>query len=954
MLFLLLAVLGATVVLAPFVGRVLGRNAGWLLALPLLGAAVIGALAYVSPSAGDVHAETVAWIPSLNVDFALRIDGLSIVFLMLVLLIGAGVLAYSTRYLHQSKPSFYLLMCGFAAAMSTLVLTDNLVVFYIAWEMTTLCSFFLIANGGEKGYAPAIRTLLVTVGGGLLLLTATVIMCITTGSTQLSVVLADETWTQRPGLTTLVALLVAGAAFTKSAQFPFQAWLPDSMVAIAPVSAYLHAAAMVKAGIYLILRYSPMFAGVDAWHIALVTAGLITSLFGAMTAVKQSDLKALLAYSTMSQLGLLVAVVGIGTQEALTAAIVHTIAHAVFKAALFMSIGIVEHETGTRNFHELRNLRVRMPVTQAIVVISAASMAGLPPLAGFVSKEMLLTAGLSAPHKEALVTLVTGGIVVTSIFTFAYSYRYVLGVLGDRRNQLSGTTKTVGEASPSFFAVPAILAAATVAIGLYPQMLNGPVADAVLATTGEFEDPHLALWHGLNLPLALSALVIACGAVLAWRRWAVSAFLDDFRAPITGVEVVESFRSGTIALGERFTAATGTTSQRRHLAAPLLGLVAIGLVGLFTLGDVPEVVGDRYDPADWMLLFIVTIGTASALKARSRVTVAIVVGTVGFGVTLWFYQLGAADVATTQLMVEILTAVVIVMILNRLPDRFPREKRSNILSSGVLAIAVGVVSTLGVLALTGRREKSEAAQWFLREGPIATGGDNIVNVILVEFRAFDTLGELTVLGVAGITVAVMLRSRPLQPRGKARLNKLSAVSSPENNVVFLRSAARVILPLIAIISVVLFFRGHNSSGGGFVAALVGAGGFALLYLMAPSDKAAKVRWPYMTLIGAGITIGAATGLLGYFEGSYLTPLHAYVFGIHLTTALIFDLGVYLAVLGVILAAINLAGIPADDPGEPEDGIAEAGQGDVGLIIDGEHQPIPAGADPVAEDERTNA
>ncbi|WP_018297950.1 DUF4040 family protein [Corynebacterium lubricantis] len=944
MLFILLAVLGITVALAPMITRMLGRNAGWLLAVPLVASAVMGVMSYVSPRSGNVHEESVSWIPSLGVDFAARIDGLSLVFLLLVLIIGAGVLMYSTRYLHEGKASFYMLICGFALAMSALVLTDDLVVFYIAWEMTTLCSFFLIANGGEKGYEPAIRTLLVTVAGGLLLLTATVIMVITTGTTQLSAVIADPVWQENTGLTTAVACLVAGAAFTKSAQFPFQAWLPDSMVAIAPVSAYLHAAAMVKAGIYLILRYSPMFEGIGIWNVLLISSGLFTALFGAMTAVKQNDLKALLAYSTMSQLGLLVAVVGIGTKEALTAAIVHTIAHATFKATLFMSVGIVEHETGTRDFNELRTLRVKMPVTQTIVVISAASMAGIPPLAGFVSKEMLLGAGLSAPFGDATMTLITGAIVVTSIFTFAYSYRYILGVLGNRTGDDKIPVK--GEAAPTFYIIPAILTVVTVLVGLYPQMLNSAVADAALAATGEVLDPHLALWHGFNLPLALSALIIVCGSVLAWRRWAVAAFLSDYRAPVTGIEVVEAFRSGTIAFGARFTAATGTTSQRRHLAAPLLGLVVIGVIGLFTLNDIPAPVGPRYEPADWVLLLIVAVGVASSLKAQSRVTLAIVVGIVGFGTTLWFFNLGAADVATTQLTVEILTVVVMVMILHRLPDRFPRERRSSILSSAVLAVAVGVTSMLAVMALTGRREKTDAAEYYLREGPIATGGDNIVNTILVEFRAFDTLGELTVLGVAGIAVVVLLRARPLRPRAKARLNIFSPVYSARNNSVFLRSASRLVLPLIVVISVVLFFRGHNATGGGFVAALVGAAGFAMLYLMAASDQEAKVKWPYMSLIGSGIFIGAATGLLGYFEGSYLTPLSTYVFGIHLTTSLIFDLGVYLAVLGVILASINLAGIPTDDPGEPEDGAPEAGQGDVGVVVDGKEIAQPA--------ERSNA
>ena len=413
MIFSLLALLGVTVASAPLLSRLLGRNAGWVLALPLIVATIMGVAVY-----DGIHTESVPWIPSLGVDFNVRLDGLSFVFLLLVLVIGAGVLMYSTRYLHHEDSAFYFFITGFAAAMALLVTTDNLFVFYVAWEMTTLCSFFLIGNSGEKGQQPAIRTLLVTVLGGLLLLTATIIMSVSTATLQLSEVIASDYWADNPGTLTVVAMLIAGAAFTKSAQFPFQAWLPDSMVAIAPVSAYLHAAAMVKAGIYLILRYSPLFGEVAIWNILLIVCGLFTAAFGAMTAVTRDDLKELLAYSTMSQLGLLVATVGIGTDAALTAAIVHTIAHACFKAALFMSVGIVEHESGTRLYSELHYVRTKMPVTKTLVVIAATSMAGIPLLFGFVSKEGLIEAALDAPFGDNMNVLITAGVVVTSMFTF--------------------------------------------------------------------------------------------------------------------------------------------------------------------------------------------------------------------------------------------------------------------------------------------------------------------------------------------------------------------------------------------------------------------------------------------------------------------------------------------------------------------------------------------------------
>ncbi len=962
MLFTVLAVLAATVALSPAVTRVLGRNAGWLLALPLLVGAVLGIMAYTRPGSEEgIHTEVWEWMPTIGVDLAVRFDGLSLVFLLLVLFIGAGVLIYSTRYLGKGRhSSFYFFICGFAAAMGLLVLTDDLVVFYIAWELTTLCSFFLIADAGEKGHQPAIRTLLVTVAGGLLLLTATVVMIVTTSTTRISEVLTDPVWAERPGLTTLVAVLVAGAAFTKSAQFPFQAWLPDSMVAIAPVSAYLHAAAMVKAGIYLVLRYSPMLADNGVWTVLLISAGLITAIFGAVTAVKQDDLKALLAYSTMSQLGLLIATVGIGTEEALTAAIVHTIAHACFKACLFMMIGVVEHEAGTRNYSELTTMRLRMPVTKTVVVVAAASMAGIPPLFGFVSKEKIIDAALASDLPSDTLALVTGMIVFTSMFTFAYSARLIIGVWGRRGASTGGvepapqpggstalhSTEPVKEAAASFLFVPALLATITAVLGVAPFLLENPVADAALAASGEQVTPGLALWHGFNTALALSGLIIVVGLVLVILRRELADFLSRFSAPVGGLEIVERLRQGIIDVGAVVGRWTGTTSVRRHLAAPLVGVVLIAVVGVFTLTDLPPVVGERSQPTDWIFVVFILLGVIAAIRAQSRLTVVIVIAVIGFAITLWFYSLGAADVATTQLTVEILTVVVLVLVLNRLPHTFTPDTRRSELWSVVLGLAAGVATVLGVLALTGRREKSDIAEYYLRETEEVSGATNIVNSILVDFRALDTMGELTVLGVAGVSVAALLRFRPLLPVRSKSLDFESPVIGPRENSVFLRAATRLVGPVIIAMSLLLLLRGHYETGGGFVAALVGGGGFALLYLAAPTDREAKIKWSFMGLIGTGVVVGAATGLFGYLEGSFLDPIYFFeVFGISLTSALIFDIGVYLAVVGVILAALNLLGTDAGARHDPPDGdLGDPERSDLGETREHLHSAQTTGAE----------
>ena len=911
MLLIILALLLATVAVSPLATTLLRRNAGWLLAIPLLAAAALGVAVYVPSSSGEPHTESLEWLPTIGAELALRIDGLSLIFLLLVAVIGAGVLIYSTRYLGKGRhTAFYFFICGFAAAMALLVLTDDLMVFYVAWELTTLCSFFLIGDAGQKGHKPAIRTLLVTVFGGLMLLTATIIMAVTTGTMKISAVLTDPVWAERPGLTTLVAVLVAVAAFTKSAQFPFQSWLPDSMVAVAPVSAYLHAAAMVKAGIYLLLRYSPMFSGETVWNVLLITIGLGTALLGAFTAVRRDDLKELLAYSTMSQLGLIVAVIGIGTPTAIAAAVTHTIAHAIFKAALFMSVGIVEHEAGTRSFSELRQLRVNMPVTKTLVALTATSMAGVPLLFGFVSKESLLTAAVEAPLPWTAVTLIVVGLVVTSMFTFAYSFRYIIGVFGGTKKTLvdDPEPRTVDEAAPAFWAVPALLAVATVVFGLVPQLLEEVVADGTLAASGTEHEPHLALWHGFNLPLALSALIIAAGVVLVVYRDVVGAVLRNFHAPIKGTDAVEYLRQGTIDLGSKLvTSPSGTTSMRRHLTAPARGRLVIAVGGMFTLTDHDPVGGGRAHPGDWIYVLIVAIGVGAAVTAKSRLTIVVVISIAGFGTTLWFFGLGAADVATTQLTVEILTVIILVLILRRLPDHFTRDTQRAQVSSIVLAVGVGLAAMLAVLALTGRREKTPVSEYYLREAENVTGGSNIVNTILVEFRALDTLGELTVLGFAGIGIYVLLKKRELLPVRPARLEHRSPVYDAAVNSVFLRMTTRIVGPIVILISLLLFFRGHNETGGGFVAALVGAAGFGLLYLSAPTDRAAKVKWPFLALIGAGVAVGAGVGFVGFLEGSFLAPIQFEFFGTHQSTSLIFDLGVYLAVVGMVLTAINMLG-----------------------------------------------
>ncbi|OLT46220.1 hypothetical protein BJF85_17445 [Saccharomonospora sp. CUA-673] len=528
-------------------------------------------------------------------------------------------------------------------------------------------------------------------------------------------------------------------------------------------------------------------------------------------------------------------------------------------------------------------------------------MAGVPLLLGFISKELMLDAFFEMPGPAWVSALVVAGGVLTSVFTFAYSGRIVLGALAGRSGRL------VPEGAPAFLAVPAIAAAAGLAFGVVPFPLDSWISSAATATIGQEESVYLTLWHGLTPALAASVVVMLVGTALVLARHRVQAVMAPLALPISGLAVVDRLRAGTISLGVVVGGWAGSRSPRLHLAIPPVCLALFALIGVFVLRDLPPVVGEPSRPTDWVLVALVVVGTLGAVLARTRIAAIVVLGVVGFTMTLWYFALGAADVAITQLLVEILTVCVMVLLLRRLPLRFQREKKRPRIVAAVVAVGAGVATTLGVWAFTGRREMSEAAAYYLREGEELTGGANIVNTILVDFRALDTLGELTVLGVAGIAMAVLLHGRRPAPTRSAHLDTSTPLADAAVNSVFVRSITRLLGPVIIALSMILLLRGHQEPGGGFNAALIGGAGFALLYLAAPSDTSARVKWPYMVLIGAGVAIATATGFLGYADGSFLRPLHAELFGMKLTSALVFDVGVYLAVIGVVLAAFNLLG-----------------------------------------------
>ncbi len=930
-LIALLASTLAIVAVTMIATLMMGRAAGWIAAVGLAALAVIvGARVPEVAEPGSAIVESLPWMPTLEIAVRLRLDGLSALFLIIVLGIGAIVMAYSARYLSDRgvhpHTGYFAWMLLFAFAMTGLVLADDLVLLFVFWELTTLCSFFLINRSGRRASAPAVRTFLVTAMGGLALLFAVVLIITRTGSTVVSEALLDPVWQSDPGFTAGIAVLVALAAMTKSAQFPFHMWLPDAMVAPTPVSAYLHAAAMVKAGIYLLLLFSPALAGTVVWQSILVSSGLITAVMGAVFALRRFDLKEIMAYSTVSQLGLIVALIGVGTPSALTTAALYTLAHALFKASLFMVVGIVDQQAGTRDIRLLRGLRGRMPVTFLTTILAGLSMAGMFPLLGFISKEYLLGQLIDSGGPGWLSILLVSTAVIASTATVAYTGRILLG--GFTRYQ--GTERArddldthrmpdiVSEAAPAFWASALLPALLGLALGPGIVWLHPLLGAAGSAAAGESYAATFALWGGITIELALSATIITLGLVVISQRRRLDRVFAHRILPFTAIDIVERVRSGAIALGSRVGDLARTDAQLGHLSTPWILLGGLAVAGLVTAPPLGRVIEPGEPWTDVLLVVLLAITVVPAVLTRSRLTALLLVGGAGFIVALWFFALGAIDVGLTQLLVELLTVVALVLILRRLPAVFHRVARSRQWATAAIAIGAGVLATLATLVFTGRRDISDVGQYFLDEAYVDTGGTNIVNTILVDYRALDTLGELTVIAVAGIVIMGVLRARPLLAERTPDFSRWrgSSLLRSADNTLPIRVVARWAAPVIIVLSVYLLLRGHYEPGGGFISALVGGTGFALAYLGAPSDSRAAVRWPYRGLLSAGVVVGVLTGVGGYLAGSFLRPVR---FDIPLpwggdygfTSALIFDLGVYFAVVAIIVALLNeLGGVRA--------------------------------------------
>lgn len=914
-LFLVLLLAAAAVVLSPVAVFFLDRKAGWPLAALYVAAFAVLARQLDGIHQGQPLTISKPWIRNfagwgVDVNYSFRADSLSAFFALLALGVGAVVFVYSAAYLPKKRgnQSFYLIMSAFMLSVLLLILANDVAVLFISWELVSIGSFLLIARAGSGGEKGAVRTLLLTFSGGLLLLTALALTVALTGSTTLSTIVTSSAWADNPRMTTAIAVIMAFAAFTKAAQLPFHFWLPEAMAAATPVSAFLHAAAVVKAGVYLLMRFSTVFHDNHTWNVLLICVGMTTAVMASLFAIQKTDLKKLTAYSTVSHLGWIVATVGVGTPFALAAAAVHVLAHGMFKSSLFMLIGVIDHQAGTRDVRRLGQLYNRLPFTFVGVVLGALSMAAVPPMLGFVSKEGMLEAFEQAPLPNwgVVVLLLAAG--VGALLTFTYSARLVLGAFVDGPRDMSG----VKEAPVSLWLPAALPSIAALPLVAFVGRLDGPIDALVTAVVPESPEVHLALWHGVSVPLLISVVVLVLGVVGVWQRHRVLALVDGRNfLPRTGNELLNVLVRYCARWGKLVGSMANSYSPSRHLLFPVLTVLALGAVTLFAPGidgmDVgPRVAGiDR--PIDLLPLVIVAFAVTGLVRTTSRLVGVVLLGVAGVGVTLQILALGAPDVALTQFLVELLVVVIMMMVVRYQPRQFHRTSNLRQGLSGLVALAVGVISFAAVMGLIGHHDRPEIAMWYLENGPEITGGDNVVNTILVEFRALDTMGELSVLGMAGVVIAAVTNSMPRHPFRKG--TNPPRFGNEYVNSIPMRQLGRVLIPVLGVLSVFIFMRGHQDPGGGFIAALVAGAAFFIAYLSKPEDvPVLKGRRPAL-LTGVGVVLALISGFIGLAHGSFLYAYHFHIGSEHFSSAMLFDLGVFLSVLGMLSMAINRLGGP---------------------------------------------
>ncbi|MGQ3671378.1 monovalent cation/H+ antiporter subunit A [Xanthobacter sp. TB0136] len=886
---------------------------------------------------GGVELFSVPWVHQIGLNFSFRLDALSLFFAAMILIIGILVIIYARYYLSREDPMgrFYTYLLLFQGAMLGVVLSDNLILLLVFWEMTSLTSFLLIGFWRKKKDARrgARMALVVTGGGGLALIGGLLMLGQIAGTYEISQIMDRAEIIKASPYYVPMLLLVLLGAFTKSAQFPFHFWLPHAMAAPTPVSAYLHSATMVKAGIFLLARLWPALAGTEVWFLIVAPVGLVTMAMGAWIALFKDDLKALLAYSTISHLGLVTMLLGFGTPMAAVVAVFHILNHATFKAALFMSAGIVDHEAGTRNMSRLGGLLRLMPITGTFSLIAAAAMAGVPFFNGFLSKEMMLEEAAHTVY-PGLPWLFPVCVTLAALFSVTYAARFaILTFLGPKKKDYPRSRPhdpPVGMWLPM-----ALLVIPVVAIGIMPQDVVGRtlahISGAVI--NGPLPDYHLALWHGLTPALFMSLVAFAGGAALY-------PYLRRLKARLRGVprldgrDIFETTLDISVKTSRRIIGVLHAGSLTRYLR---ITFVAILLFGIYAIWSTPAYEHERAmlpvnAPAltAWFLLAVVSIMVV--IRHNERLLALILTSVIGVVVALAFIQFSAPDLALTQISVDVVTTILMLLALNLLPKHTPHEDSTFARwRDGIVAVACG----FGVAALSygimTRNGVTDIAQYYIATAKPGGGGTNVVNVILVDFRGFDTFSEIIVLGIAAISIFALLDIKLKEAAVRRLRALLPKEEASDAHPLILVVVTRVLLPLSMVVGVYIFLRGHNEPGGGFVAGLVVAIALIMQYIASGYAWGAnRLHLNPQTAIGAGVGIAGIAGLIPMlFDEPFLTSNYTYVElpivgEFELASAMVFDLGVFLTVVGVmVLTLARLARVeqrvdPALESGQPMD------------------------------------
>jgi len=872
---------------------------------------------------GQVLITGLNWIPVLGLSFALRLDSLSALFTLLISGIGTTVLYYAHHYF-SGKPEatrFYALILLFMFAMLGIVLAENLIFMLIFWELTSLVSFLLIGFYGNKQASRrgARLSLFITGGGGLTLMAGVVILGQVAGSYNISDVLASADLIQQHRYFPLILTLILIGAFTKSAQFPFHLWLPHAMSAPTPVSAYLHSATMVKAGIFLLIRLFPLFSSYEGWFVLVSGIGLVTLLVGSFVAIFMHDLKGLLAYSTISHLGLIVLLLGLGTHAALTVALFHLVNHALFKAPLFMMAGLIDQSTGTRDLRKINGMARYFPFLMLLSFVPTAAMAGLPYLNGYFSKKLFFVESLNGAHDNALAQVLPVLAVLGAAFSVGYALRLFHNTFYNGRPVNLPNHPPKRHSTWAY--LPLILfSGLCVFIGIWPELILHGIIDAAANAANVPETLQVAATQRPQvLPYDLSviqthpwlslisALTFIGGVVMySCRRtlFAWHAKLPDINAK----DFFESLMLNLIRQAQRAVHAVESGSLQRYV---LYTLVTALLFAAWPLMGMQQWRGSLdLMPVDAMtaggLILMSAMALAVCFLHHQRLIALLFTGATGLFITLGFARFSAPDLALTQFSVEVMAILIMMLALSFLPQTAPKESsRPRWIRDVVIASVAGIGTALVSFAIMSRPQHS-ISDYFLANSVSGGGGTNVVNVILVDFRGYDTLGEITVLAIAALAVFALTRNVRLKNRPLHQQREYWQ-GFAESHPLILRTLARPILPMALLVSAYIFLRGHNLPGGGFIAGLITAAGLSLQYV------ACGIRWAnvrmltqFRPLIGTGLLIALLTGLGSFvFNKPFLTSWFDHfelplIGEFELATALLFDLGVYVTVVGATL------------------------------------------------------